>query len=105
MADASTESELEDLDLAKVEKRLVLLAYHRFNGNRTQMSRALGMPIRTLFLRMQSYGIRSRERPGTASVITEAELKVELQIPAIQTPTQILRGLIVAGRRIDLDSK
>ena len=42
------------------ETELILRALHRSNGNQTEAARALGLPLRTLVHKIQTYGIKKK---------------------------------------------
>jgi len=52
-----------DLDVKKMERELILIAYNRYKGNRTEMSRALGIALRTLCGKLRDFGYGPREKP------------------------------------------
>ena len=39
---------------------LILRALHKHNGNQTEAARALGLPLRTLVHKIQTYGIKKK---------------------------------------------
>ncbi len=51
----------KDLSLEKMEKRMILLALKRFHGSRRNAARALGLSERTLYRKMQEYGLEEVE--------------------------------------------
>jgi two-component system response regulator AtoC len=44
----------------KFEAELILRALHKHNGNQTEAARALGLPLRTLVHKIQTYGIKKK---------------------------------------------
>jgi DNA-binding NtrC family response regulator len=44
----------------KFEARLILSALHKYNGNQTEAAKALGLPLRTLVHKIQTYGIKKK---------------------------------------------
>jgi len=44
----------------RFEARLILSALHKHNGNQTEAARALGLPLRTLVHKIQTYGIKKK---------------------------------------------
>ena len=52
-----------DLDVKQMERELILIAFKRFDGNRTQMSKALGIALRTLCGKLREFGYGPREKP------------------------------------------
>ncbi|HEU0031956.1 MAG TPA: sigma 54-interacting transcriptional regulator [Kofleriaceae bacterium] len=46
--------------LRKYESDLILRALHKHNGNQTEAARALGLPLRTLVHKIQTYGIKKK---------------------------------------------
>ncbi len=47
----------KDLNLESMEKRLIIVALRRFHGSRRNAARALGLSERTLYRKMQEYGL------------------------------------------------
>ena len=62
---SSEEDELgwdkKDLSIEAMEKRMILLALKRFHGSRRNAARALGLSERTLYRKMQEYGLEEVE--------------------------------------------
>jgi transcriptional regulator with GAF, ATPase, and Fis domain len=52
------------LPLAELEKRQILLALERTNGNRTHAAKRLGISIRTLRNKLHEYGVSGKEDAG-----------------------------------------
>ncbi|MBA3463277.1 MAG: sigma 54-interacting transcriptional regulator [Deltaproteobacteria bacterium] len=46
--------------LRKYEAELILKALHKHNGNQTEAAKALGLPLRTLVHKIQTYGIKKK---------------------------------------------
>ncbi len=51
----------KDLSLEAMEKRLIILALKRFHGSRRNAARALGLSERTLYRKMEEYGLEDIE--------------------------------------------
>ena len=46
--------------LRRYETDLILRALQKHNGNQTEAAKALGLPLRTLVHKIQSYGIKKK---------------------------------------------
>ncbi len=46
--------------LKRYEAQLILKALHKHNGNQTEAAKALGLPLRTLVHKIQTYGIKKK---------------------------------------------
>lgn len=57
----------EDLNVKRVEKRLILTAFERFKGSRTEMIKHLGIGYRTLQGKLREYGFGPRAKPDSAA--------------------------------------
>ena len=44
----------------RFETDLILRALHKHDGNQTEAARALGLPLRTLVHKIQTYGIKKK---------------------------------------------
>ena len=55
---------LDDLSLAAMEKRAILDALSRSDGNRSEAARALGISRRKLLYRLKEYGVTGESGPG-----------------------------------------
>jgi DNA-binding NtrC family response regulator len=58
-ADGALPSDYKD-HLRKYEAELILKALHKHNGNQTEAAKALGLPLRTLVHKIQTYGIKKK---------------------------------------------
>ncbi len=57
--DGALPSDYKD-HLRKYEAELILKALHKHNGNQTEAAKALGLPLRTLVHKIQTYGIKKK---------------------------------------------
>jgi len=57
----------ENLNVKDMERYLIITAFQRFDGNRTLMSKALGIAYRTLCGKLRALGYEPREKPDVMS--------------------------------------
>lgn len=57
---------VSDCKLAYVEQLYILSVFERYKGNRTHTAKSLGISIRTLQRKLESYGLE-KGRPGQQS--------------------------------------